>query len=89
MVSKQVDYISNTFANSFLIFAISLVISAVILALILNPELENYNLWIGLTSFTFSFILSIGYNIRSILKEKDLVKKIPANKPPDDDVGFA
>lgn len=79
MVRGEIDTESDRIANSLLIFPLSYTILLIILTLTIDAHL-----WICIIAFSCSFILTLGYYIRSTLKGAKLKKESPNNQHPFD-----
>ena len=79
MVRGDIDTESERIANSLLIFPLSLIILLIILTLTIDTHL-----WIGIIAFSCSFVLTLGYYLRSTLKVAKLKKESPNNQHPFD-----
>ncbi len=75
MTRGDIDTESDRVANSFLIFPLSYVILLIILTLTIEAHL-----WISIIAFSCSFVLTLGYYIRSTLKGAKLKKESPNNQ---------
>lgn len=72
----EFDTESDRIANSILILAAS----HLVLAIILTPTINN-NLWTPIIAIFCGFVLSLGYYIRSTLKNNKIKKKSTDDLP--------